>query len=225
MGNLDLWNSVSRPPKEALKQISGGRLNGKSDINPQWRMKAITEQFGPCGQGWKYTIDRLWTEEGDAGERMAFALVSVFVNRHSQEWSEPVPGIGGSMMIAKERNGLYNSDEAYKMAVTDALSVAFKALGVAAEIYMGNWDGSKYKTEAAAAAPASEASPERIKAIYQQYRDYIASGLLPENWVGAAQYAIDSGETDIVKLEARLVRLKAIHDKALAALNEEAAAN
>lgn len=88
--------------------------------------------------------------------------------------------------------------------------------------------------EPAPAAPAmrnvTEPQPapvdaERVEAIYQQYRDYIASGLLPESWVGAAQYAIDSGETDIVKLEARLVRLKSIHDKALAALNEEAAAN
>jgi hypothetical protein len=87
-------------------------------------------------------------EDGDAGERMAFALVSVFTKR-GEVWGEPIPGIGGSMMIAKERSGLYNSDEAYKMAVTDALSVAFKALGVAAEIYMGNWDGSKYKNDPA----------------------------------------------------------------------------
>ncbi|MFB6349441.1 hypothetical protein ACFBZI_08410 [Moraxella sp. ZJ142] len=30
------------------------------------------------------------------------------------------------------------------MAVTDALSVAFKAVGIAADIYFGNYDGSKY---------------------------------------------------------------------------------
>lgn len=30
------------------------------------------------------------------------------------------------------------------MAMTDALSVAFKAVGVAADIYLGNYDGSKY---------------------------------------------------------------------------------
>jgi hypothetical protein len=85
--------------------------------------------------------------------------------------------------------------------------------------------------EPAPAAPAmrnvTELAPEvdmaRVEAIYQQYKDYIASGLLPEKWVGAAQYAIDSGETDIVKLEARLNRLKAIHDKAQAYLNEELA--
>jgi hypothetical protein len=163
MGNLDTWDKISRPPPSALKKITGGRLNGKSDINPQWRMKAMTETFGPVGTGWKYTIDKLWTEEGSGGERMAFALVSVYtrftndnenvtkdgfvVHVNNYLWSDPVPGIGGSMMIAQEKSGLYNSDEAYKMAVTDALSVALKAFGMAAEIYMGNWDGSKYKDD------------------------------------------------------------------------------
>ena len=39
---------------------------------------------------------------------------------------------------------LYMSDEAYKMAETDALSVAMKQIGVAADIYMGMFNGSKY---------------------------------------------------------------------------------
>ena len=34
------------------------------------------------------------------------------------------------------------------MAVTDALSVAFKAVGIAADIYMGNYDDSKYQYKA-----------------------------------------------------------------------------
>lgn len=146
--NLQYWDKLSRPPKEALKEIKGGRLRGKSDINPQWRMKAMTEAFGPVGLGWKYTIDKLWLERGEAPEVCAFAQVTVQV-KYGEEWSEPFNGIGGSAFVTKEQNGIYTSDEAYKMAVTDALSVAFKAVGVAGEIYMGNWDGSKYKNVAA----------------------------------------------------------------------------
>jgi len=169
MGNLDTWDKISRPPASALKKITGGRLNGKSDINPQWRMKAMTETFGPVGDGWKYTIDKLWTEEGSGGERMAFALVSVYT-RILDSWSDPVPGIGGSMMIAQEKSGLYNSDEAYKMAVTDALSVAFKAFGMAAEIYMGNWDGSKYKDDAPDHKPETP-KPEAPKTWTPTFKD------------------------------------------------------
>lgn len=153
--NLRYWDKFSRPPKEALKAIQAGRLKGKSDINPQWRMKAMTETFGPVGIGWKYSIDRLWLESGNAPEICAFALVSVQV-KDGDQWSESVPGIGGSSFVTQEKNGPFTSDEAFKMAVTDALSVAFKALGVAAEVYMGNFDGSKYRES----APTMEAHTE-----------------------------------------------------------------
>lgn len=66
--NMTLYNAVRTPPPEALKAITGGRLKGMTDINPMWRIKTMTEQFGPCGDGWWYTIDNLWTEAGAGGE-------------------------------------------------------------------------------------------------------------------------------------------------------------
>lgn len=156
MGNLDNWEKLARPPAVALKAIQAGRLKGKTDINPQWRYKAMTEVYGPCGEGWKYSIDRLWTEPGSQDQVMAFAQISLYVNGGGH-WCDPIPGVGGSMLIAKESGGLHTSDEAFKMAITDALSVALKMLGVAADIYMGAWDGSKYKTEAANDGPKTTA--------------------------------------------------------------------
>lgn len=146
MSNMDYWNKMKAPPKEALKTIGGGRIKGMTDIKPQWRLKIMTDTFGPVGIGWSYQIDRVWREDGSNGQVFAFAAVSVKVN-YEGIWSEWVPGIGGSMLVEKEKEGLYSSDEGYKMAVTDALSVAFKAFGVAADIYLGRWDGSKYKDE------------------------------------------------------------------------------
>ena len=144
MSNTRVWDSFSRPPSSALKRIGGGRLKGMTDINPQWRYRAMTEQFGPCGIGWKYTINKLWTEPGVGEERLAFADVSLYI-KAGDSWSEAIPGIGGSASIAIESSGPRASDECYKMAITDALSVAMKVLGVASDIYMGLWDGSKYK--------------------------------------------------------------------------------
>ncbi|MFH4181117.1 hypothetical protein WDA55_23970, partial [Acinetobacter baumannii] len=43
-----------------------------------------------------------------------------------------------------QKGKLVAIDEGYKKAVTDALGVAFKAIGVAADVYLGNFDGSKY---------------------------------------------------------------------------------
>jgi hypothetical protein len=142
VGNLDIYNKLCTPPKEALKEIKGGRMSGKSDINPMWRLKALTEQFGPCGIGWYYEITKQWLETGGKEEISAFCDINLFI-KNGEEWSKPIPGVGGSSFVALEGKGLYTSDECYKMALTDALSVACKALGVAANVYWDK-DPSKY---------------------------------------------------------------------------------
>ena len=141
--NMRIYDAVRAVPEEAKRAITAGRLKGKTDINPMWRIKALTEQFGPCGDGWGYTIDRLWIEEGAKGEKCAFALISLWYKREDGTRSEPVIGIGGNMLVANEKNGLYTSDECYKMALTDAISVACKALGFGADVYWGS-DRTKY---------------------------------------------------------------------------------
>lgn len=142
MANLEVYNALRTPPKEALSEIKAGRMKGKTDINPMWRIKALTERFGPCGIGWKYIITKQWLEPGPGGEVSAFCNIDLYY-KLGGEWSEAVPGTGGSSFVAKEKSGLYVSDECYKMALTDAISVAAKALGVAGDIYWQN-DPTKY---------------------------------------------------------------------------------
>lgn len=144
---ISIYESLARPPKDALREIQAGKLKGKTDINPQWRYKAMTERFGLVGVGWKYEIQKLWTVQGAKDEMLAFAQVAVFV-KDGNSWSEPIVGIGGSKLIAIEKGAPVSNDEGYKMAVTDAFSTALKMLGVAADIYAGRWDGSKYKEPA-----------------------------------------------------------------------------
>ena len=141
--NMRIWNEVCRPPATALKRIAGGRLKGMTDINPQWRIQVMTEQFGPIGVGWYYDVLNKWTEPGADDEVLCFVDINVYI-KDGGEWSKPIYGLGGSKLVAKESGGLHSNDEGYKMALTDALSVAKKELGVAADIYKGLWDGSKY---------------------------------------------------------------------------------
>ena len=145
MDNLDIYNAVRSVPKEAQKEIRGGRINGFTDINPMWRIKKLTEQFGPVGLGWKYKIINKHMVAGADGTMAAFMDIDLFV-KVDGKWSEAIPGTGGSMFVAKEKGGLYTSDECYKMALTDALSVACKALGVGADIYYQN-DRDKYHNQ------------------------------------------------------------------------------
>lgn len=142
VSNLDLYNKVRAVPAEAQKAIGGGRLKGKTDINPMWRIKALTENFGVCGIGWKYNITKQWLETGSNGEISAFVNIDLFI-KVDGAWSDAIPGTGGSAFVAKESGGLYTSDECYKMALTDAISVSCKALGFGADVYW-NADKTKY---------------------------------------------------------------------------------
>lgn len=168
--NMELWNALNRPPKRALKTISGGRLSGKTDINPQWRYEALTEKLGACGIGWKYDIVKVWNEPDGTGQIASFAEVHLYL-KIDGEWSQAIPGIGGSMFVEKQSKGLYCSDECYKMAITDALSVAMKMVGVAADIYAGLWDGSKYKDVEKPAQPAKDYPKMIIDMLTNEHGD------------------------------------------------------
>ena len=141
MENLAIYNAVRSVPESAKRQIGAGRLKGKTDINPMWRLKTLTEQFGPCGIGWKYVITDKRLEQGANGEVAAFLDIDLFV-KVDGAWSEAIPGTGGSAFVAKEKNGPYTSDECFKMALTDAISVACKALGFGADVY---WEADRSK--------------------------------------------------------------------------------
>lgn len=169
VNNLGLWEYMRGVPETARRRIQGGHLNGKTDINPVWRIKMLTEAFGVCGFGWNVKEVERWTNEC-AGEVGAFVKVELRI-KMGDAWSEPIEGTGGSKLCGKGRGEGIN-DEAWKMATTDAISVACKSLGMAADIYYekdAQW-GSKYETrEMAPGAPRSSApgnytgQPQRVR--------------------------------------------------------------
>ena len=152
-GNLSIYERMRSVPSEAKKAIEAGRLKGKSDINPMWRIKKLTEVFGPAGFGWYTEIVRTWTEASESGEMAVFVDINLFVKKDG-EWSRPIFGNGGNRLIANEKkyeNGQYVlvpylDDDAYKKAYTDAISVAAKALGIGADVYFEK-DVTKYDSQ------------------------------------------------------------------------------
>ena len=140
--NLEIWNSYKAVPKNAMKSFDNGKFKG-TDINTMWRLKSLTEQFGPCGLGWYFNIKRTWVETTPNNEQFAFAEIELFV-KYGETWSMPIVGNGGNKLTRVTKNGDYStSDEAFKMAVTDAIGVACRNLGFGADVYWEN-DRTKY---------------------------------------------------------------------------------
>lgn len=165
MEKLDIYNKVKCVPDNAKKPIQGGRLKGKTDINPMWRIKALTELFGPCGVGWYYKEVKQWTEVY-GNEVCAFVNIELFI-KIDGEWSQPIFGTGGNMLAQKEKSGVYVSDECFKMATTDALSVACKQLGIGADVYWES-DSTKYNQNCTLSQSEEKATEEMLDEIRKE---------------------------------------------------------
>lgn len=181
MENLELWNKYKEVPKNALKDFDNGKFKG-TEISTMWRLKCLTEQFGMCGVGWYYKPVKMWTEKCDNGDVFAFAEIELFVKVNS-EWSMPISGNGGNKLVRITRNGdVSTSDEAFKMAITDAIGVACRNLGFGADVYWAN-DKTKYtessKTEKQTKQtggeyimPIGKHKGKKLKDIAEEYLDW-----------------------------------------------------
>ena len=145
MDNLEIYNSLRQVPQNAQKPIQAGRLKGMTEINPMWRIKALTELFGPCGIGWRIEVVDKRIIDGSDGLKVAIVDALIYIKTDG-EWSSPIPGTGGAILVSNEKNGPYTSDEAFKMAYTDAISVCCKMLGVGADVYWQS-DRDKYTSQ------------------------------------------------------------------------------
>ena len=164
MKNMDIYEQVREVPEEAKKPITGGRLKGFTDINPMWRIQKLTEIFGPCGLGWYIDIKEQWIDEANTGEKIASVIIDLYI-KDGDNWSMPIVGIGGSRFVSNEKNGPSVSDECFKMALTDAISVACKNLGFGADVY---WSQGRTKYDTPAAYPSRA---EMLKVVKEHYPD------------------------------------------------------
>ena len=158
------YNAVKTVPQSALKVIDFGKLKGKYDISPQWRWEILTEVYGMCGVGWYFDIvdtEQVFVEA--TGETMLYVKVNLYI-KDGDEWSKPIPGYGGDFLIYKDKNGYHGNDEAFKMAVTDALGTAAKMIGVGADVYRGLQD-TKINAAAEKEKKEKEFDPHNAYAI------------------------------------------------------------
>lgn len=187
MDNMQIYNFARVVPDEAKKQISGGKLNGMTDINPMWRVEKLTELFGPCGIGWWTENERYWSEEGANGEKLAYCKLGLVYN-YNGSVSNPVYAVGGSTMVAKTKNGMQSSDECYKMARTDAISVCCKMLGFGASVY---WERGESKYSKNQDAPQEAPEPPTSVPLCSECKHPITETKWPDGTTTSARKMVE----------------------------------
>lgn len=197
MDNMELWNKYAQPPKEAMKSFSNGSFSG-TDISPMWRIRCLTEEFGACGFGWYADIAEHWEKEV-GGVPMVFVTVKLYLKRDG-ELSMPVTATGGNAFVRKA--GGKPSDEAYKMAYTDALGGACKMLGIGGAVY---WEQGYSKYE------DSYTSAE-VKQDYEPIKQYI---MPTKQYIGEEEITPDTPQDTPEEVQYRLLALRKVKLAAL----------
>jgi hypothetical protein len=140
--NTKLWDLLGRTDPSQTKQFSrSGGFKGTA-IKPMWSYRRMTEEFGPCGQGWGIEAPQFQVLQGAEDEKLVFCTVSVWYTRDGEKCH--LIGVGGDKAVGKNKFGLASDDEAFKKSFTDAITNALKLIGVGADVHMGMFDDNKY---------------------------------------------------------------------------------
>lgn len=198
--HLTIWNRLKRTDPKATKPFTrSGGFRG-TQIDPTWRFLMMTETFGPVGKGWGYEqVD--WT----IAERMVFICARVwYLDPTGGEKCWTGPQWGGTEMV-RRRNGIeMPDDECFKMSMTDAVGKCLLQLGLAADVYMGQFDDSKYREESEAFYAAKgnpDLQPAAIEAFETEVKRRLGGCLdlddLEEVWrAGVGTRLRDIGTVD-----------------------------
>jgi hypothetical protein len=184
MENTHLWDTLGKTdPKHTKKFKRAGGFEGTA-IKPMFSYRRLTEEFGPCGKGWGVDEPQFQVVPGHNSEVLVFCTVSGWYMLDDKRCA--VYGVGGDKVVTHiKANEKYsrperweNDDEAFKKAFTDALTNAFKLVGVGADVHMGMFDDNKYVNSmeqefAEAAKPKSASAAEQKRGLGEIERELI----------------------------------------------------
>ncbi len=165
--NMALWDRVCVTDPRAVKPITGKQYNGNSP-KPYWIVQRLTEEFGPCGKGWGFTILNERMERLSETDVLHVAVVRFwYVSEGTRCELEQIGQTKATYMSSKDK--LVVDEDAPKKSVTDALVKCASYIGFAGDIFSGRWDDSKYVAWARDqyAEPPPEKKPDPIPETFR----------------------------------------------------------
>jgi hypothetical protein len=162
--NLKIWDALYKTDPAHVKPITGKAYSGDSP-KPQYIIWRLTEQFGPVGKcfGWKvlaeHYVDGIPHQDGH--EKIHECRIEFWWGTMGGTDAGVVESYGATKALYKSRKGEWISDEdAAKKSLTDAIVKAASWLGAAGDIFMGQWNDSKYQAELRAEKRDADKTPK-----------------------------------------------------------------
>lgn len=224
--NTKYWDILGRTDPAHTKQFQrAGGFKGTA-IKPMWAYRRMTEEFGPAGKGWG--VGKPSFSVVPAGEEvLVYCTVEAWWKEDDEGERHTVYGVGGDRVLTKRANGnVFQDDEAFKKAFTDALTNALKLIGVGADVHMGLFDDNKYvndmKAEFSDPPPKPVSAAQMKRGLVEIEKDLVdcksmaAFHVLGENWkrtMDGENWSQDYRAEARKKFEAKRDELKSDTDK------------
>lgn len=171
--HMAMWNRLMPTNPKYTKQFDRGGFKGTA-TNGTYIVQRLTEEFGPCGQGWRFVIEEEIVRDGHklkSGDTAKLHVIRGHIEygpvtmtdltgQPALHWLSTSPQFGQTMLVGENKYGTFTDEEAPKKSITDCISKCAVLLGIAADVHLGLFDDVKYvndrkKEEAAESAPAA----------------------------------------------------------------------
>lgn len=155
--NMRIWDQVDTTDPSATKNFTGmGGFKGTA-IKPTYLMRKATEVFGPCGEGWGWTVleDRFdeggplqaptkeWPDAPLITAKLHTIKIQLwYLGKDGQKCT--VEHYGHTPFVHLQQGKIITDWEAAKKSLTDAIGKCLQPLGFAADIHMGLFDDASY---------------------------------------------------------------------------------
>jgi len=155
--NMRIWDQVDTTDPSATKNFTGmGGFKGTA-IKPTYLMRRATEVFGPCGEGWGWTVleDRFdeggplqaptkeWPEAPRINAKLHTLKIQLwYLGKEGQKCT--VEHYGHTPFVLIQSGKIITDWEAAKKSLTDAIGKCLQPLGFSADIHMGLFDDAAY---------------------------------------------------------------------------------
>ncbi len=155
--NMRIWDQVDTTDPSATKNFTGmGGFKGTA-IKPTYLMRKATEVFGPCGEGWGWTVleDRFddgaplqaptkeWPDAPLITAKLHTVKIQLwYLGKDGQKCT--VEHYGHTPFVLLQQGKIITDWEAAKKSLTDAIGKCLQPLGFSADIHMGMFDDASY---------------------------------------------------------------------------------
>jgi len=198
MSNTRIWDQVDVTDPSATKNFTGmGGFKGTA-IKPTYLMHKATEVFGPCGEGWGWTVleerydegaplqapTKEWPDAPRINAKLHTLKVEFwYLGKDGQKCT--IVQFGHTPFVYLQGGKIMTDWEVSKKSLTDAIGKCMQPLGFSADIHMGLFDDAAY-VDAVRDEVALEKAENRVEEEERQKLerlDYLKSVI--ENMQGA----------------------------------------